>query len=134
MKIVIPSTGKNLDSSVDPRFGRCPYFLIVDTETGDFEAVENKAGLAARGAGVSAAQIVVDSGVKAVLAGNLGPNAFYALSAAGIRIFAGAFGITAREALKQYKSGGLKEMTAPVRGFGPGRGMGRGGGRPAQLV
>jgi predicted Fe-Mo cluster-binding NifX family protein len=128
MKIAIPSSGKTLNSPVDPRFGRCPLFLIIDLETMDFRVIENEAGSAARGAGVTAAQIVADSGVGAVLAGNIGPNAFYALNAAGIKIFSGAFGITAKEALKRYKNGGLKETTAAPRGFGSGQRVGRGGG------
>ena len=134
MKITIASSGENLDSQVDPRFGRCPYFLIVDSETEKFEAVENTAGQAARGAGISAAQVIANKGVGAVIAGNFGPNAVNVLSTSKIKIFGGVSGITAKEAIKKYKAGELKETTVETtpfgmgRGRGMGRGMGRGGG------
>lgn len=134
MKIAIAASNKILDSLVDPRFGRCPYFLIVDSETEKFEAIENTAGQAFRGAGISAAQMIVNKGVGAVIAGNFGPNAVNVLRSSGIKIFAGVSGISAKKALKQYKEGELKEMigtTAPFgarmgRGMGCGRGWGRG--------
>lgn len=132
MKIAIASSGRTLDALVDPRFGRCPYFLIVESETGGFEAIENTAGQAFRGAGISAAQMIANKNVKAVIAGNFGPNAFNVLSSSGIKIFGGVSGISAKEALAQYKEGKLKELTATSPfGFGPGmgRGGGRGGGR-----
>lgn len=128
MKIAIASSGKALASPVDPRFGRCPYFLIVDSETEEFEAIENTAGQAFGGAGISAAQMVANKGIGAVIAGNFGPNALNVLSASGIKIFAGVSGITAKEALAQYKAGELKETTAATAPLGMGRGMGRGGG------
>ena len=134
MKIAVTSTGPTLDDNVEARFGRCPYFLIVDSETEEFEAVENTAGQAARGAGISAAQVVANKGVGAVIAGNFGPNAVHVLSTSKIKIFGGVFGITAKEVVKKYKAGDLKETTAETtpfgmgRGRGMGRGMGRGGG------
>ena len=129
MKIAIASSGKDLDSQIDPRFGRCPYFLIVDSETEEFEAVENTAGQAARGAGISAAQVVANKGVGAVIAGNFGPNAVHVLSTSKIKIFGGVSGITAKEVVKKYKAGDLKETTAETTPFGMGRGRGRGMGR-----
>lgn len=131
MKIAIAAIGKTLDSQVDPRFGRCSHFLIVDSETEEFEALENTAGQASRGAGISAAQMVVNQGVKAVIAGNFGPNALNVLSASGIKIFAGISGITAKKVLAEYKAGKLKEITTATAvpfGMGMGRGMGRGRG------
>ncbi|KPJ70654.1 dinitrogenase iron-molybdenum cofactor biosynthesis protein [Microgenomates bacterium DG_75] len=130
MKIAIASSGKTLDSPVDPRFGRCPYFLIVDSETEEFEVLENTAGQASRGAGISAAQVVANKKVGAAVAGNFGPNAVNVLSSSGIKIFGGVSGITIKEALEQYKKGELKETTAATTpaGMGMGRGMGRGGG------
>lgn len=109
MKIAIASSGDNLESLVDARFGRCPYFLIVDSETGEFESFENKAGQSARGAGTSAAQVIADKKVGVVLAGNFGPNAVNVLSSSGIKIFAGISGISVKEALDQYKQGKLDE-------------------------
>ncbi len=127
MKIAIASSGKTLDSQVDPRFGRCPYFLVVDSKTEEFKALENTAGASPRGAGISAAQLVVNKGAEAVIAGNFGPNAINVLGASKIKIFAGISGITAQEALKQYKEGELKEAdVAKAVPFGQGRGMGGG--------
>lgn len=138
MKICITSSGENLDSPVNPRFGRCPYFLVVDTETKDVQAVENTGAGAARGAGIAATQTVSDLGCKVIITGNVGPNAFYALNAAGIKAFTGAFGKSCEEALKDYNEGKLTEASATTaRGFGFGRGggfgRGRGGGRGGRV-
>jgi len=127
MKIAIATSGKTLDSLVDARFGRCPYFLIIDSKTDEFEAIKNTAGQAFRGAGVSAAQMIASKGVKAVIAGNFGINAVNVLNSAGIKIFGGISGITAKEVFEQHKKGELKEMTSTGsfgRGFGGGRGRG----------
>jgi predicted Fe-Mo cluster-binding NifX family protein len=131
MKIAIASSGKNLKSPVNSRFGRCPYFLIVDSESDEFEAIENTATQAFRGAGISAAQMIANKGVKAIIAGNFGPNAVNVLSSSGIKIFGGVLGITAKEALDQFNEGKLQEVTAATVpfGMGMGRGMGRRGGR-----
>lgn len=108
MKIAIASSAKNLESQVDLRFGRCPYFLIIDSETEKFELLNNTSGQAFRGAGVSTAQVIVNKGVKAVIAGNFGPNAVNVLKQSGIKIFKGA-GMTVKKALKQYQDGKLTE-------------------------
>lgn len=117
----------NLEAQIDPRFGRCPYFVIVDSETMEFEAVPNTASGSMSGAGIQAAQTVASKGAEVLITGNVGPNAFQALSAAGIKVVTGAFG-NVREVIEKYKSGGLKETSSPtVRGhFGMGRGRGRG--------
>ena len=122
MKICVSAVSDSLDAEVDPRFGRCPYFVIVDTETLEFEAVPNAASSSVGGAGIQAAQIVASRGVKVLITGNIGPNVFQALSAANIKVITGAFG-TVREAIEKYKRGELKETGAPtVRGhFGMGR-------------
>jgi predicted Fe-Mo cluster-binding NifX family protein len=128
MKICVSATAGSLDAQVDPRFGRCPYFVIVDSETMKFETVANTASGAMGGAGIQAAQTVASKGVQAVLTGNVGPNAFQALSAAGIKIVTDALG-TVKEVVERYKRGELKgETSAPtVRGhFGMGMGKGRG--------
>ena len=112
---------------MDQRFGRCPYFLIVDSETGGFEAVQNAAAGAMGGAGIQAAQSLVGKGVKVVITGNVGPNAYQTLSAAAIVIMLGASG-TVRETVERFKSGELRETKSPnVRGhFGSGRSKGSG--------
>ena len=127
MKICITSTGQDLSSLMSPRFGRCPYFLIVDVEKEGVEAVENKSAQAARGAGIAASQAISDLGCEVVITGNVGPNAFYALNSAGIKVFTGTFGKTCEEALRDYNEGKLKEASvATARGFGFGRGRGWG--------
>lgn len=107
MKIAITSSGDNLDSQIDPRFGRCQYFVIVDPDTMDFEAMQNESAMASGGAGIQAAQTIVNVGINAVITGNVGPNAFEVLSAAGIETMTGASG-TVRHALELYKSGSLQ--------------------------
>ena len=104
MKVAVSSVGKTLDSQVDRRFGRCPYFLIVDSETLEFEVVTNAAAGAMGGAGIQAANSVVGEGVKAVITGNVGPNAFQTLSAAGKVIITGASG-TVKEAIGKNQRG-----------------------------
>lgn len=108
MKICISSTGKDLNAEVDQRFGRCQYFLIIDSDTMDMKTLSNEATLSTGGAGIQAAQIVTKEKVDIVLTGNIGPNAFQILQAAGITVFTGAEG-TIREVLENYKKGNLKE-------------------------
>ena len=130
MKICVTAISGSLDAQIDPRFGRCPYFVIVDAETMKFEAVPNISAGAMSGAGIQAAQTVASKGVEVLITGNVGPKAFQALSAAGIKVVTGAFG-TVIEVIEKYKRGELKETGAPtVRGhFGMGMGRGRGRGR-----
>jgi len=133
MKVAVCSSGETLDSQVDPRFGRCAYFVVVDTETFEASAVPNPGTASAQGAGIQAAQVVSSLGVAAVISGNLGPNAHQALAAAGIRVYACA-GETVRNAVNLFNAGSLQEISAPTvpaqfgMGGGMGRGMGRGGG------
>ena len=118
MRICITTSGIDLDAQVDSVFGRARYFLLVDSETLETEAIENIPG--AHGAGVQAAQTMVDKSVGTVLTGNVGPNAFQGLSAAGIQIHIGAKG-TARDALAAYKAGTLQTAGGPTsQGHGGG--------------
>jgi predicted Fe-Mo cluster-binding NifX family protein len=127
MRICVSSAANSLDAPVDPRFGRCPYFIIVDSETMHFEAVPNVSSGAMGGAGIQAAQTIASKGAKVLITGNVGPNAFQALSAAGIQIITGAYG-TVREVVEKYKRGELKETSSPTVGghFRMGVGRGRG--------
>jgi len=102
MKICITSSGNNLDSNIDLRFGRCLFFLIVDTETLEFEAIENAYLEATGGAGVQAGQLMINKKVKVVLTGHVGPNAFQVLSSAGIEILTVISG-TVKEVIVNYK-------------------------------
>ena len=143
MKIAISATGTTLDAEVDPRFGRCQHFIIADTETDGFEAVDNTSATAAGGAGISAAQMIVKKGVEAVLTGNCGPNAHQVLSPAGIKVITGVSG-KVKDAIAEYKLGTYspaQQANVPDHfgmggggagrgmGGGMGKGMGRGGGR-----
>ena len=115
MKIVISSKGKTLESEVDPRFGRCQYFMVVDTETIDFEVISNENATASGGAGIQAAQTISKTGAEFVFTGNVGPNAFQTLTAAGIKIFTGVSG-TIRDVIKKYKNGEFEEIQDPTVG------------------
>ncbi len=128
MKICVSASANTLDAPLDPRFGRCPYFVIVDSETMQFEAIQNTASAVMSGAGIQAAQTITSRGVKVLITGNVGPNAFQALSAAGIKIVTGASG-TVRDVVERYKRGELRETSAPTVGGHFGMGMGRGRGR-----
>jgi predicted Fe-Mo cluster-binding NifX family protein len=112
MKLCISSTKDGLEASVDPRFGRCQYFLFVDTETMNFEAIGNPAFIAGGGAGVQAAQLVVNKGADAVITGNVGPNAFQALQAGGVKVITGAQG-PVKNVIESFKEGGLAYAGAP---------------------
>jgi predicted Fe-Mo cluster-binding NifX family protein len=130
MKVVITAQGGNLDAEPSPVFGRCPVFLFVDSGTRQVEALENPAVAAPGGAGIQAAQMVVDRGARAVITGRLGPNAARVLEAAGVDTFL-VGGSTAGEALERYLAGQLTPLEAsagPPRG-GRGQGRGRGGRR-----
>ena len=105
MKIAVTSTGNDLDSPVDERFGRAAYFIIFNTDDESFEAVDNSANVAAsHGAGGQAAQTIADKGVEWLLTGHVGPRAYATINSAGIKISSGASG-TVREVLKRFKDG-----------------------------
>ena len=140
MKICVTSNGPTMDASVDPRFGRSQYFVFVDSETMEHEAMPNPGIGASSGAGIQAAQTIADKGIDVVITGQVGPNAIETLGATNISIVTGANG-TVSDAIEQYKSGRLQAAppapSAPAPGMpatsmpgaGMGRGMGRGGGR-----
>ncbi|MCK4547185.1 MAG: NifB/NifX family molybdenum-iron cluster-binding protein [Candidatus Eisenbacteria sp.] len=110
MKVVVTSAGQTMDSEVDSRFGRAAYFLLVDTETDELDAVDNSQDLeAAQGAGIQAAQKVAGLEPEYLIGGHCGPKAFAVLSAAGIKVVVGAHG-TVREAVQQLQQGELREV------------------------
>jgi predicted Fe-Mo cluster-binding NifX family protein len=130
MRIAVSSTGTELDARLSPVFGRCPTYLFVDSETMQFESMPNPAMSASGGAGIQAAQFIVSQGVQAVISGNLGPNAFQVLAAAGVTMYT-ADGGTAREAVKALLAGRLARVSAATAAAhsGMGRRGGRGGGQ-----
>jgi predicted Fe-Mo cluster-binding NifX family protein len=129
MKVAVSSTGKNLDSVIDPRFGRCSWFVIVETDDMSFEAFSNESVALGGGAGIQSAQFIVSKGATAVLTGNCGPNAMSALSAAGVKVILGQ-AETVREAVERFKRGELPSASeanvSSHYGMGGNRGMGRG--------
>ncbi|MFC1501359.1 NifB/NifX family molybdenum-iron cluster-binding protein [Elusimicrobiota bacterium] len=107
MKICVTSQGNTLGSDVDARFGRCKYFIFVDTDTLEFEAVSNSNIDVSSGAGTQAGQTVADKDVKAVLSGDIGPKAFRVLQSAGIDIYIGIDG-KVKDAVENFKQGKYK--------------------------
>lgn len=113
MKIAITATDKELISDMDPRFGRAKYFVLVDPETLEYEAVENKQNLnLPQGAGIQAAKTIVDHKADVLISGNCGPKAFSVLNAAGVKIITGGKGRVI-DAITQYKNGQLKAADEP---------------------
>jgi len=136
MKIAISSTGQTLDSAVEARFGRCPYFLIVDPATLEFEAIANSNAELGGGAGIQSAQLIAEKGVKVVLTGSCGPNAIKIFENAGSKIVTGVIG-SVSQLVQQFTAGSLKSAPSVKasprfsgiagRGIG-GDGCGMGGG------
>jgi predicted Fe-Mo cluster-binding NifX family protein len=99
MKAAVTAKSPSLDSVLDSRFGRCHYFVIVDTDTGEFDAVKNEAAELGSGAGVQSARMLASKGVQQLLTGACGPNAIETLQAAGIQVVSGCSG-TVRQVLR----------------------------------
>ena len=112
MKIAVTSEGKDLDSKVDQRFGRAKYFIIIDTDTMNYEVVDNAAATEGGGAGVKAARTIIEKGCEALLTGNCGPNAYEVLKSGNVQVITGIKG-SVREAVESFKSGRLKGNGGP---------------------
>jgi predicted Fe-Mo cluster-binding NifX family protein/ferredoxin len=112
MRIAVTATGPTLDDNVDPRFGRCRYFLMVDIESMKVDAMENPNLALGSGAGIQSAQTMSEQNVDAILTGNCGPNAFQTLSAAGIEVIVGVSGSVGK-VVEQFKSGSLSSISGP---------------------
>ena len=127
MKVVVTAEGSDLDSRVDPRFGRCAFFVFVETDNLSCTGFENPSIALGHGAGIQSAQFVAENGAGVVITGNVGPNAYRTLEAAGLQVVTGASG-TVRQAVETFKSGDLAAAQgATVEGhFGTGGGMGGG--------
>lgn len=107
MKIIVTSEGKDLSAPSSPRFGRCPFYILVETETMTFQALPNPAMSASGGAGIQAAQFVVEQEAEAVLTGNVGPNAMDVLQAAELTVYL-LDGGSVKEAVEAYRAGQLE--------------------------
>ena len=136
MKLAISSTGKDLNSQLDLRFGRCAYFLVINPDDMSFEAFNNESAVLGGGAGIQSAQFLASKGVDAVITGNCGPNAVQTLTAAGVELFAGQTG-TVKAVVERFKKGQLRPTSEATvdshfgmsAGAGSGLGGGMGGGR-----
>ena len=137
MKIVVSSTGKDLDSKIDPRFGRCQFFIVVETDDMSFESINNENIALGGGAGIQSAGFVASKGVKAVLTGNCGPKALEVFSKTGIDVFTGFTGTINKvvQEFKQSRPEPITKATVPekagvsdnIGSADSGRGMGKGG-------
>ena len=140
MKVAISSSGKDLNAELDPRFGRCSHFLIIETDNMNVEAFVNENASLGGGTGIQSAQFVVSKGAQSVITGNCGPNAMQTFSAAGVQVHVGQSGMI-KDIVESYKNGELTptaEANTPLhagmggmgmgrKGMGRGRGMGQGG-------
>ena len=136
MKIAISSSGQDLAAQLDPRFGRCRYYLIIETDTMGFEVFDNDNAALGGGAGIQSAQFIAAKGAKALITGHCGPNAMQTLSAAGVQVYVGQAG-TIQGLVDKFQNGQLTPTTEANasahagmggKGMGPGQGMGRGRG------
>lgn len=144
MKIIVTAAAAHIDGAIEPRFGRCPYLILVDSETDEHQAIANQSAASAGGAGIATARKIVELGAQVVITGRIGPNGQEVLTQAGVEMITGCAG-PIREILKNYRAGEL-EVGAAVTGRpqgrqavaqgmergrgmgGKGRGMGGGGG------
>lgn len=121
MKIAISSVGENITDKVDQRFGRCRYFIVVDTDKkDDTKAIENQGALQGHGAGIRAAQQIGELGAKAVITGDLGPNATNILRQLGIKAYQASG--TIKEVIDSFignKLEEINEVAAPHSGMQP---------------
>ncbi|MBC7341423.1 MAG: NifB/NifX family molybdenum-iron cluster-binding protein [Clostridia bacterium] len=128
MRLAVTSQGSQLESPVDPRFGRCAYLVVLDLDTGSWEAIVNPGANASGGAGIQTAQLVVDLGANAVATGNIGPNAMAVLNSAGIQVYNASHG-SVRDTAVAFNERRLRPVPESTVGthFGMG-GRGSGGG------
>ena len=112
MKVAVTATGRTLDATVDPRFGRCSTLLVVETEDMGYAAIDNQSDSLGGGAGIQTAQLAARQGVEAVLTGNCGPNAHQTLAAAGIHVMVGCSGKVS-EVIERFKADELRAATGP---------------------
>jgi predicted Fe-Mo cluster-binding NifX family protein len=128
-KICITAQGPTLEAPVDDRFGRCANFIFVDPDSLEYDTFPNPGAMVRGGAGIQAAQFIVDHKAKIVLTGHVGPNAYSALNAGGVEVYTGVSG-TVQNAINQFQNNQLTKASSPTapahRGTGRGRGSGRG--------
>ena len=109
MKIAISANGETNESILDVRFGRCEYFQIHDTEKKEIEILENLGKCANGGAGIVAANQLIDEKVNVIITGNLGPNAFELMEKAEIKAYK-CENISITSVLEKYNNNELEEI------------------------
>jgi predicted Fe-Mo cluster-binding NifX family protein len=115
-RIAITSEGPSLNDQVDPRFGRAAGFVVVDLETMHTQYIDNgRSQVMAQGAGIQAVELIARAGVSCLLTGYVGPKAFQALSAAGIKVGQNLEGLTVGDAVERFKSGQVEMARAANR-------------------
>ncbi|HNX39050.1 MAG TPA: NifB/NifX family molybdenum-iron cluster-binding protein [Methanothrix sp.] len=137
MKVCVTAAASGIDAPMDPRFGRCPFFVVVDLDSMSEKSIPNANVDAASGAGIQAASEVARQGASALITGNIGPNAMQTLSAAKIDVYQHQGGVAVRAAVESFQKGELSKIEAPSvpahagmgQGRGSGQGMGQGMGR-----
>jgi predicted Fe-Mo cluster-binding NifX family protein len=139
-KVCVTAGASGLDAPMDPRFGRCPFFVVVDLDSMSENSIPNSNVITSSGAGIQAAQEIAKQGVSALITGNIGPNAMQTLSAAKIDVYQHQGGGSVRDVVEKFQRGELTKISSasvPVhagqgQGSGPaGQGRGRGGGKGA---
>jgi predicted Fe-Mo cluster-binding NifX family protein len=137
MKVCVTAGASGLDAPMDPRFGRCPFFVVVDLDSMSENSIPNSNVMASSGAGIQAAQEIAKHGISALITGNIGPNAMQTLSAAKIDVYQHQGGGSVRDVVEKFQRGELMKIASPSvpvhagmgQGQGPaGQGRGRGGG------
>jgi predicted Fe-Mo cluster-binding NifX family protein len=116
MKIILTAASLSIDSDVDPRFGRAASLIVVETDTGEWQAHTNPGASASGGAGIQAAQFAADQQAQAAISGDFGPHAYEALQAASIAMYLYDDCHTVGEAIERFKAGSLRQVSAPTRG------------------
>lgn len=114
MKVIVSAQGNDIDSLVDPRFGRCRALILVDTETGEWRSYDNQANAGASGgAGVQAGTLLASLGAQVLVTGNVGPNAHKVLDAAHVTVYQAGNGVTVRAAVAALEAGQLRRVDQP---------------------
>lgn len=113
-KIAISSEGPSLSDALDPRFGRTGGFVFADLISGELRYLDNGTSQAlAQGAGIQASENLARAGAQVLITGFVGPKAFIALEAAGVKVVQGLEHLTVGEALELYKTGDLAFSEGP---------------------
>jgi len=115
MRIIITTVTPEIESGIDPRFGRGAYMLIVDPDTLEWQAYPNPGASAPGGAGIRAAQFVCGQKVDVIISGDFGPNAYQALQAANVDMYLYGSNGTARQIIERFKAGQLPKVDAPTQ-------------------